>query len=200
MEGCCAGRVCLSISRVSDLRRIILYSRWRVGTPTRRPLEVSLRWHLSVSGQPSVAPSISLADSRELGASLYSFTSSAGHCPAGTRPGPFSRTLPNTLMEHTHTHTGKHFTESHSPWTRLEKWPLKSKLKSKGNASLFKTKPDVLFCTVSSSLSYFFFPFRLLSTLSVIAPSPLLSPSLLPCLRFPPPCPLRSMVNLCRPM
>lgn len=104
VEGCCAGRVCLSISRVSDLRRIILYSRWRVGTPTRRPLEVSLRWHLSVSGQPSVAPSISLADSRELGASLYSFTSSAGHCPAGTRPGPFSRTLPNTLMEHTHTH------------------------------------------------------------------------------------------------
>lgn len=114
-------RVPVSISRVSDLRRIILYSRWRVGTPTRRPLEVSLRWHLSVSGQPSVAPSISLADSRELGASLYSFTSSAGHCPAGTRPGPFSRTLPNTLMEHTHTHTGKHFTESHSPWTRLEK-------------------------------------------------------------------------------
>lgn len=42
----------------------------KLATPTWCPLDKGLGWHLSVSEQPSVAPSISLADSRGPGASL----------------------------------------------------------------------------------------------------------------------------------
>lgn len=41
-----------------------------LATPTWCPFDEGLGWHLSVSGRPSVAPSISLADSRGPGASL----------------------------------------------------------------------------------------------------------------------------------
>lgn len=68
-EGC-ACTMCVSISQVSDLCVIILCSRKRAGMPTWCPLDKGHSWHLSVSGRPSVAPSISLADSRGPGASL----------------------------------------------------------------------------------------------------------------------------------
>ena len=82
-EGC-ACAMCVSISRVSDLCVIIPHSRKRAGTPTWCPLDEGLGWHLSVSGQPSVAPSISRVDSREPGASLpciISFTPPCQHLP-----------------------------------------------------------------------------------------------------------------------
>lgn len=62
--------MCVSITRVSDLCVIILHSHKRAGTLTWCLLDEGLSWHLSVSGHPSVAPSISLADSREPRASL----------------------------------------------------------------------------------------------------------------------------------
>lgn len=113
-EGC-ACAMCVSISQVSDLRVIILHSRKRAGTPTWCPLDEGLRWHLSVSGHPSVAPSISLADSREPGASLT---------PSRHRP---YATLQHSLRDFQHARTRTSDAESHSPWTlpgrsKLESW------------------------------------------------------------------------------
>lgn len=63
--------------RVSALAKwtisvIILCCHKWAGTANWSLLDESLRWHLSVSGQPSVAPSISLSDSPGPGASLTS--------------------------------------------------------------------------------------------------------------------------------
>lgn len=87
--------------------------------PTWCPLDEVLRWHLSVSGPPSVAPSISLADSRGPGASLTpSLHRLHATMPALTHSSPF--TVHEQMHANTHTHIHIHPYGSHSPWTLPE--------------------------------------------------------------------------------
>lgn len=173
--------MCVSISRVSDLCVIILRSRKRAGMPTWCPLDEGCSWHLSVSGRPSVAPSISLADSRGPEASLTPLL----HRLYATLPAPaegHSAARTSTWMQ-THTHTS------------VPRATLQERSDLEGNVSPRQTMTPAPFC---HSVLLFVFLSSPCLVLPLFLPGHLFPPSFL--LSTPPAspsCPLKSMVNSC---
>lgn len=151
--------------------------------PTRCLLDEGLGWHLSVSGRPSVAPSISLADSPGPGASL----TPSLHQLYATLPALAWGLSAVQAHECKLSHI---LAESHSPWTcqkvvirswgsgRAPPWQLDTQAYARTPHSLLLF---VFNSFLSSVLSFYF-----ICSCITFSSRPL------------PSCPLRSMVNSCR--
>lgn len=167
----CACAMCVSISRVSDHCVIILPRRKRAGMPAWCPLDEGRSWHLSVSGQPRMAPSISLADSRGPKASLTPLLHRLYAALPGFAEGQH---IQAHKCKHTHTLAKSYLTKKYLA--------IVARLTDHHDC-LWHLLPSVFLVFLSS---YCLVPEHIFSP-SLRPSSPPLAPS----------CPLKSMVNSC---